>query len=220
MRAAGVIAATVGAVMASSIIASATSDDGMSAAEFFRRDQQSNWRTSLSSVGEYRPLKRALNASKMRVRQMVINEARRQGVNVDAAVRIAYIESRFRCNAVGPRTRYGRAIGVMQVLPSSARALGFNPHHLRDCMYGIRAGIAHMVRCRDTWAGNDAKKLARCHVGGWARPVRTRYANEYVASVSGERRAHPRYRTARSLLRKHRYAKRTLRRKLIRLARR
>lgn len=162
--------------------------------EFFRRDKANEWRASLDDLPKApeRSVNRSVRNIDRRsrrsgVRAMIVREARRQGVNVNAALRIARVESRFRCNAVGPRTRYGRALGVFQVLPSSARALGYSGswRALRSCRHGIKVGIAHMRRCQNTWAGNNLRKLARCHVGGFGRPVYSRYANWYVRKVAG-----------------------------------
>lgn len=84
----------------------------------------------------------------------------------ETAVVIAYKESRFTCNAVGPHAKGSRAMGVMQVMPGTARSMGFNPKNLNDCRYGIDAGIEHMRRCLDAGAANH-KSMVRCHQTGW-----------------------------------------------------
>lgn len=84
----------------------------------------------------------------------------------ETAVHIAKKESNFTCNAVGPHAKGARALGVMQVMPGTARSMGFNPKHLNDCRYGIDAGIEHMRRCLDAGAANQ-KSMIRCHQTGW-----------------------------------------------------
>jgi hypothetical protein len=85
----------------------------------------------------------------------------------ETAVVIAYKESRFNCKATGPLAKGSRAMGVMQVMPGTARGMGFNPRHLHDCRYGIDAGVEHMRRCLDAGAANQ-KQMIRCHQTGWA----------------------------------------------------
>ena len=84
---------------------------------------------------------------------------------VPTALKLAKIESGFNCRATGPRTRHGRALGVFQVLPGSARALGYNPQYLHDCSYGIAAGVSHMESCIRSGVRTHAQ-MAKCHVAG------------------------------------------------------
>lgn len=86
----------------------------------------------------------------------------------ETAVIIAFKESRFNCKATGPVAKGSRAMGVMQVMPGTARGMGFNPRHLHDCRYGIDAGIEHMRRCADAGATTQ-KQMIRCHQTGWAQ---------------------------------------------------
>lgn len=124
------------------------------------------------------------------VKAIVADEARRQlGERwVNTALRIAYVESRFNANAVGPKTRHGRAQGVMQVMPGSARALGYNPARLREARYGAAAGVSHMRACIASGVRTD-REMAACHVAG-VKGWKTRlarghenYKRRYVAMV-------------------------------------
>lgn len=102
---------------------------------------------------------------------------------VPVAVRIAYAESRYMPSAVGPKTSQGRAKGVMQVMPRTARALGFDPARLGDMHYGVSAGVEHMRICIKSGVTTDAQ-MAACHlsgVGGWRRHSKTKA--RYVALV-------------------------------------
>ena len=101
----------------------------------------------------------------------------------DIAVRIAFVESRHNPRAIGPRTKHGRAAGVFQVMPRTARALGFDYKRLREAEYGIAAGVAHMRLCIRSGVQTDAE-MAACHltgVGGWRRKSKIKL--RYVAKV-------------------------------------
>jgi hypothetical protein len=86
----------------------------------------------------------------------------------DVAVRLSKIESGHRCHVLGPRTRSGRAIGPLQIMPRSAAGLGYTDmaRLRRDCGYQIAAGVAHMERCLAAGASTP-RLMAACHVAGW-----------------------------------------------------
>ena len=164
------------------------------AADFFRKDKN-YWSRGLKAPAviayneDIRHV-RSISKRKQIVRRMVAHQARKKlGKRwVKSAVKIAYVESRFNPKAVGPRTRHGRARGVMQVMPKSARAMGFNPRRLNEAEYGIAAGIAHMRLCIQSGVRTDAE-MSACHVAGtrgWAIRLRKRaqrYKRIYVAMV-------------------------------------
>lgn len=124
---------------------------------------------------------------KQAVADMVAAEtARRLGAQwVPTALKLAKIESSYNCGAVGPRTRHGNARGVLQVLPGSARALGYDPRYLNDCQYGISAGVAHMAACIQSGVRTHAQ-MASCHVAGtygWRarlHPRAEKYRRTYI----------------------------------------
>lgn len=102
---------------------------------------------------------------------------------VDDVLRLAKLESGFRCNVRGPQTRVGRAVGPLQIMPGSARALGITD--LRSCAMQIEAGLRHVEKCIAAGA-TTYKTLAACHVagwGGWNRKLggkHERYKQQYV----------------------------------------
>ena len=101
-------------------------------------------------------------------REAVAHEARQQlGEEwVGVADRLAFKESTWNARAVGPRTRHGRALGVLQVLPGSARALGYpDARRLSEPCYGAAAGIAHMALCLRKGARTE-RQMVRCHNTG------------------------------------------------------
>jgi hypothetical protein len=108
---------------------------------------------------------------------------------VRSAMALGKIESGYRCDAVGPRTRHGRAQGILQVLPGSAEALGIDPSTLRTCEGGIEAGLRHMAACIESGVRTH-QEMAACHVAGvkgWKSRltrVAERYKRQYVRMAS------------------------------------
>jgi hypothetical protein len=141
-----------------------------SAPDFFRKDREywsrglrapdtPKWGGNLYFVPN--------DPTKAKVAEMVAAEARaRLGAqHVESALRLTKLESGFRCHVLGPKTRHGRAVGPLQVLPSSARALGVEDLH-KDCKAQITAGILHMEKCLSVGA-KTYNQIAACHVAGW-----------------------------------------------------
>lgn len=85
---------------------------------------------------------------------------------VQTALQIAKAESTYRCTAVGRKGRGGRPMGVFQVTPRTAAALGYNPARLTDCAHGVAAGIAHMKACLAAGV-QTPHQMKRCHVTGF-----------------------------------------------------
>ncbi len=175
-------------VLALSLVATPALAD-IGAHEFFARDRAHNWTGPLRNeiASPYGSLPTTISPNKQNVARIVEREARaRLGAQwVNTALKLAKIESSFNCGAVGPRTRHGHARGVLQVLPSSARALGFDPTRLNDCDYGARVGVAHMAACIRAGVRTHAQ-MAACHVagvGGWNRRLARRhekYKSQYI----------------------------------------
>tara|TARA_R110000868_G_scaffold6894_4_gene38283 strand:- start:7424 stop:7861 length:438 start_codon:yes stop_codon:yes gene_type:complete len=121
------------------------------------------------------------------VQQMIATETTRQiGAQwTPTALRIAKLESGYRCNATGPKTRHGRARGVFQVMPATARGMGYNPARLHECGYGIAAGIAHFKMCIKHGVKTNAE-MASCHISGWGafkkrlNPKAEKYRQKYI----------------------------------------
>jgi len=160
----------------------------MSSAEFFTRDKSMNWADSYERPTAVVPAARG-DVQKIVARQA----AQKLGPQwVDAALRIAKLESGFNCKATGPATRHGRARGVMQVMPGSARAMGYNPSRLHECEYGVAAGIAHMALCVQSGV-KTVQEMGRCHVagvGGWNKRLSRnaeRYKQRYAAMITARR---------------------------------
>jgi hypothetical protein len=154
------------------------------AAEFFRKDRE-GWTGNLNAAVV------EMSADKNKVKQIIVEEVRAQIGNkwVPVALRLAHVESRFNPKAIGPKTRSGqRAAGVLQVMPSSARKLGYDPKRLNEARYGVRVGVAHMKNCISNGVRTE-KEMAACHVAGpmgWKIKLRRdaeKYKHKYVAMV-------------------------------------
>ncbi len=95
---------------------------------------------------------------------------------VSTALRIAKIESGFRCNA-----RNGRAVGIFQ--NTRPEAFGVSRAAALTCEGGIRAGVAHMARCIAMGARTPSQQMT-CHNTG--NPfARGRVERAYRVALSG-----------------------------------
>lgn len=167
----------------------------MSSAEFFARDRSHSWVGPLHAMpNPFGTVPKSIKAPRGAGRQMLAIIVTRQ-VTVRlgrqwtaTALRLTRVESGFRCNAVGPRVRShggNRAQGPLQVMPRTARAMGFDPRRLTECEYGVAAGVEHMRRCIAAGVRTPAQ-MAACHVAGfagWNRRISRRaesYKHRYV----------------------------------------
>src|SRR5262245_22769450 len=92
------------------------------------------------------------------VQRMVWDEAIRQGVDPTLAVKLAYQESRFNPEA---RSKAG-ALGVMQLMPGTARDLGVDPD---DVAQNIRGGITYLKQQLTRFGGDQRLALAAYNAG-------------------------------------------------------
>ena len=106
--------------------------------------------------------------------------------NLDPALvrAVAQQESGLRHEA---RSRRG-AMGVMQLMPTTARELGYDAHDLRG---NIRAGAAYLSMMMESFGGDVSKALAAYNAGpgavqkyGGIPPFRE--TRNYVASIMGK----------------------------------
>lgn len=183
----------IGLILVLSATPALASSD-MSSAEFFARDKESNWTGALR--GDFGPSDTIIAlAPSTEKKRAVAKIVARQAANrlgskwVPTALKLAKIESSYNCGAVGPRTRHGRAVGTLQVLPKSAVALGYDPRRLRECEYGIAAGVAHMEKCLRSGVRTHVE-MSSCHVSGvagWQRRLNARaerYRRYYIRLAS------------------------------------
>lgn len=110
---------------------------------------------------------------------LVISSAKRHGVPVHFALRVAKVESGVKCG----RTGAAGEKGPLQILPSTARSLGYKNIRGASCATQTDAGMKHLAICwkktRNLW------RAAACHNQGisvaYGRRVSkaaARYANK------------------------------------------
>ena len=122
--------------------------------------------------------------SKAEVRRMVAATARRHGVSPSLAVAVAYQESGFQQRVVSGVN----AIGVMQVLPSTGRALGRQTGRSYDLLKtqdNITAGVLLLRQLLRSTGSND-KALAGYYqgLGSIARQGWLPQTHRYVRSIN------------------------------------
>lgn len=96
--------------------------------------------------------------SKEQIKQFIINEARAIGVPVDLALALANQESRFDPRAISK----AGAIGVMQLMPGTAKYLGVNPYNVAD---NIKGGLKYLKSMLNTFNNNPQLALAAYNAG-------------------------------------------------------
>lgn len=84
--------------------------------------------------------------------------ARRNDISVSLLVSVAHAESNFRTDAISD----AGAIGVMQLMPDTARELGVNPY---DPEENIRGGAAYLRQQLDRFHGQIDLALAAYNAG-------------------------------------------------------
>lgn len=93
-------------------------------------------------------------------KHLVISSAKRHGVPVNFALRVAKVESGVKCGRVGSSGERG----PLQILPSTARSLGYKNIRGTSCATQTDAGMKHLAICwRKT---RSAWRAAACHNQG------------------------------------------------------
>ncbi len=113
---------------------------------------------------------------------VVLREAaQRRGLNPLLLEAVAWRESRFHQGAISPKG----AIGVMQLMPGTARDLGVDP---RDLQQNVDGGAIYLRRMLDRYNGNLTLALAAYNAGpgavdryGGVPPYRE--TQEYVSAI-------------------------------------
>lgn len=123
----------------------------------------------------------ALSPSQANIRANLAEEARRNHLSPALVEAVAWRESGLRQTAVSSKG----ALGVMQLMPSTARALGVDPTSAPD---NIRGGVAYLGQLMRRYDGDIVKSLAAYNASpsavdrfGGAPPYRETQA--YVAAI-------------------------------------
>jgi soluble lytic murein transglycosylase-like protein len=99
--------------------------------------------------------------SKSRVDRLIDEAARKHGLHPEFVRAVAQTESGGNQNAVS----YKGAIGIMQLMPATAKALGADPHNLEQ---NLDAGVRFLRQQLDAYAGDPdqvRKALAAYNAG-------------------------------------------------------
>jgi len=84
--------------------------------------------------------------------------AQRNGLSPKVVEAVAWQESRLNAQAVSPKG----AVGVMQLMPGTARSLGVDP---RDAMANVDGGAAYLAQLLRTYDGDLTLALAAYNAG-------------------------------------------------------
>ena len=111
------------------------------------------------------PQRFARDQQRQQVARIVVEEARAHGVPVELALAVAHVESGMRPahTVTGPPTRYGRAVGTLQVLPSTGRAMGCG--NLRDTRQNVRCGVRYLRDSLNRYGGDPGLAALSFHGG-------------------------------------------------------
>jgi soluble lytic murein transglycosylase-like protein len=97
----------------------------------------------------------------MSTQDLIREAALKQGLPPEFVASVAKVESAFKPNALSPKG----AIGVMQLMPETAKALGANPNDLRE---NIDAGTRLLRDLLVKYDGDVVKALAAYNAGSGA----------------------------------------------------
>lgn len=112
------------------------------------------------------------------VSMIIEQEAAREGVPVELAMRVARVESGGRCNIPA---HDGKSTGLMQVRPETARAMGVSGNQ-NDCRNSAIAGVRYLKLALKR-SGGDWGAAAALYNGGLGAARRyTRYSRVVLAS--------------------------------------
>lgn len=92
------------------------------------------------------------------IQQMIVRIAKEEGVDPAIALAMARQESGFNPKAMSP----AGAIGVMQLMPATAKELGVNPYNAEE---NIRGGLRYFRQQFDRFGGSVNKALAAYNAG-------------------------------------------------------
>jgi len=104
------------------------------------------------------PTTTAAAAAPADVAQAIAESAERHAVSAPLAQAVAWQESRFRQAAVSPKG----AVGVMQLMPGTARKLGVDPTDLKG---NIEGGVGYLSEMLRRFEGDLPKALAAYNAG-------------------------------------------------------
>jgi hypothetical protein len=115
---------------------------------------------------------------------VVIEEAKRQGIDPNLALHVLYKETGNLPNPENAKSRAG-ALGVMQLMPGTAKELGVNP---MDPMENIRGGVAYLKKMYNKY--EDPVLAAAAYNAGPGRVDRILKSGQGLAALPRETRGY------------------------------
>lgn len=103
--------------------------------------------------------KQSISYDKDSVQGMLVEAAKKHGVDSDLVLSLANAESGYRSDAVSPVG----AVGVMQLMPETAKDLGVNDSF--DPKQNIDGGVRYLKQMLDMFGGDKEKALAAYNAG-------------------------------------------------------
>lgn len=137
-------------------------------------------RKAISEVGQEEPRKRGSH----KYEDVVIEEAKRQGLDPNLALHVLYKETGNLSNPESAKSKAG-ALGVMQLMPRTAKELGVNP---LDPMENIRGGVTYLKQMYSKY--DDPMLAAAAYNAGPGRVDRALKSGQGVAALPRETRGY------------------------------
>lgn len=136
---------------------------------------------SVAPIGRLGPATHRRPGHPVDLGKVISDAALRHQLSADLVTEVAWQESRFRQSAVSPRD----AVGVMQLMPGTARDLGVDRY---DVTQNVHGGAAYLRRMMDRYGGDVRLTLAAYNAGPGAvdryRGVPPfRETRDYVAAI-------------------------------------
>jgi hypothetical protein len=126
-----------------------------------------------------------LTEDQIQYANIIVEEARKQGVNPQLALSVAFAESNFNPLAVSPKG----AIGLMQLMPGTAKELGVDPN---DPKQNVQGGIRYLKQLNERFENDPVKVLSAYNAGPNAKFFRTGNLDDvptetlqYVTKIAG-----------------------------------
>lgn len=126
-----------------------------------------------------------LTEDQVQYANIIVEEARKQGVNPQLALSVAFTESNFNPSAVSPKG----AIGLMQLMPSTAEELGVDPN---DPKQNVQGGIRYLKQLNERFENDPVKVLSAYNAGPNAKFFQTGNLDDvptetlqYVTKIAG-----------------------------------
>ncbi|MBO8127484.1 MAG: lytic transglycosylase domain-containing protein, partial [Firmicutes bacterium] len=116
---------------------------------------------------------------------LFLQASREHGVELELLLSVSAAESHFRADVVSSRG----CIGIMQIKPSTARALGVNPDYLYQAPINIDTGARYLKQLLDRY-GDETLAVAAYNAGPSrvrGRVPAIRETKAYVARVARHR---------------------------------